>query len=234
MPSSRRDLLGERFARQGLAGRPAESVAAAAASACGLQAQDAAAARLGVRARSATLTEKDVRSALDRHGVVRSWLFRGTIHLVAGADLRWLAALLGPRIRRKYRSRWRQIGLSDGVLERSLEVLPAVLADGPRTRAEIRRGLAGCGLAIDSVDPQADAHVVLHASTWGLVCHATERGREATYALVDDWLPTAHPPDHETTRHWRNSRGGSSLPSPPPRRPTSRRGRACPAGVRSR
>lgn len=191
MPPSRRDLLGERIARHGLAGRPATSVVAAAAAACGLQAQDAAAARLGVRARSATVTDEDVRTSLDQHSVVRSWLLRGTIHLVAGADLRWLAALLGPGIRRKYRSRWRRIALPDDVLERSLELLPAVLAGGPRTRAEIRCGLAELGLTVDSPDPQADAHVVVHASTWGLVCHAGERGRDATFALVDEWLPAA-------------------------------------------
>lgn len=189
MTISRRALLGERIARHGLAGRPAGSVAAAAALTGALQAQDVAAARLGVRARSGTVTEHDVRCALQERSVVRSWLLRGTIHLVASTEYRWLMALLGPQVRRKYRSRWRQIGLSDAVLERSLEVLPAVLAGGTRSRAEIMRGLGEHGLTIDSPDPQAGAHLIVHASACGLVCHATERGRDATFALVDDWLP---------------------------------------------
>ena len=41
---------------------------------------------------------------------------RGTIHLVDTADLRWLVRLIGPAIARKYRTRWRQIGLTDDVL----------------------------------------------------------------------------------------------------------------------
>jgi hypothetical protein len=157
-----------------------------------VQAQDNLAARLGVRARSTGLTDADVVRAIEvDRTIVRTWLMRGTIHLVEARDLRWLVRLLGPVVARKFRTRWRQLGLTDLVLERAIAALPELLADGPRSRQEIRAGLAERGVTLDSPDPQAHTHAVLYASTLGLVCRGPDRGRHATFVLTDDWLPNA-------------------------------------------
>jgi hypothetical protein len=186
------NILGERIARHGFTSRPARTAAEAVALTTAIQAQDHPAARLGVRARSRGLRDADVLEAVgsDR-SVVRTWLMRGTIHLVNTADLRWLVALIGPSIERKYATRWRQLGLSSNVLSHCDRALPEILADGPRTRAEVVAGLAQHGIALDSSDPQAAAHVLGSASCSGLVCRAADRGRTATFALVDDWVPAS-------------------------------------------
>jgi hypothetical protein len=189
---ARRRLLGERIARHGLATRPGDSPAAAAALTTALQAQDNLASRLGVRARSGTATDADVRHAIEvERSVVRTWLMRGTIHLVDATDLRWLVRLIGPAVGRKFRTRWQQLGLTEDVLDRCVEVLPGVLADGPRTRHEIREGLAALGVRLQSPDPQIHTHALVHASTIGLVCRGPDRGRHNTFALLDHWLPSA-------------------------------------------
>jgi hypothetical protein len=159
-----------------------------------LQAQDGSAARLGVRARAADVTEREVVKAIeDDRSITRTWLMRGTIHLVDTADLRWLVRLIGPAVQRQYRTRWRQIGLTDDVLDRSVAVLPELLADGPLTRHEIRGGLAERGIILDSPDPQAHTHAVVHASTTGLICRGPDRGRYNTFALLASWVPHAPP-----------------------------------------
>ena len=187
-------LLGERMARAGLVDRSCPSPDAAAAITGALQAQDNLASRLGVRARSAPATDADVRRAIEHdRTVARTWLMRGTIHLVDTADLRWLVRLIGPQIRRKYRTRWRQLGLTDEVLDRSVAALPGLLADGPLTRSEIRRGLAERGIILESPDPQIHTHVIVHASTTGLICRGPDRGRDSTFVLLDDWVPRAPP-----------------------------------------
>jgi hypothetical protein len=183
MPASA--LLGERIARQGVTERPCRTAAAAAALACGVQAQDAPAAWLGVRARSANLTEAGVLRAVAEARVVRTWLMRGTIHVVDAADVRWLVRLIGPSIERRYRTRWRQIGLTPAVLDRVVATLPDVLSDGPLPRRAIRGALADRGVALDSPDPQVMTHALVHASTLGLVC----RGTGDTFALLGKWLP---------------------------------------------
>lgn len=186
------NILGERMARHGFGERPARTAADAVALTTAIQAQDHPAARLGVRARSRGLREADVLDAesVDR-SVVRTWLMRGTIHLVDSADLRWLVALIGPSIERKFATRWRQLGLTSSVLARCERALVDILADGPRTRAEIVAGLAQRGVVLDSPDPQAAAHVLVCASCSALVCRAADRGRTATFALLDDWVPSS-------------------------------------------
>jgi hypothetical protein len=190
--TSRAALLGERIARHGFVERPCLSPAEACALTTALQAQDSPASRLGVRARAADVTEREVLKAIeDDRSITRTWLMRGTIHLVDTADLRWLVRLIGPAVQRQYRTRWRQIGLTDDVLDRSVAVLPELLAGGPLTRHEIRAGLADRGITLDSPDPQAHTHAVVHASTTGLICRGPDRGRHNTFALLDSWVPDA-------------------------------------------
>jgi hypothetical protein len=185
-----RDVAGERFARHGLAERTCATPVDATAITTAIQAQDNFAARLGLRARAPALTEAEVLHALDvERSIVRTWLMRGTIHLVTASDLRWLVTLIGPSIERKFRTRWSQLGLTDDVLERSVAVLPELLAAGPLTRREIRNGLETRGITLDSPDPQAATHAVVYASAIGLICRGPDRGRESTFVLVDDWLP---------------------------------------------
>jgi hypothetical protein len=172
--------------RHGFVDRPANTVAEAAALTVGLQAQDLRAARLGVRARSATPTEADVEHALDEERtVVRTWLMRNTIHLVPAADTRWLAELFGPLIQRRFASkRWPGLGLTPPVLERVAETAPAILGDGPLTRHDLVAALADHGVAIDPRG-QAPTHALLYLATIGLTCHADGD----RFALIDQWLP---------------------------------------------
>ena len=189
---ARRALLRERFARHGLADRPAASPAAAARWTTALQAQDSLPSRLGVRARASGVSDAGVRAAIETdRSVVRTWLMRGTIHLVDTADLRWLVRLIGPSVRRRYRTRWQQLGLTDDVLDRVLVLLSDVLADGPLPRAAVREGLVARGLRLESPDPQIHTHALVFASTVGLICRGPDAGRDATFTLLDQWVPEA-------------------------------------------
>lgn len=188
MPSAH-PVLGERFARHGFASRPASDVASAAALVCGIQAQDGPAARLGIRARCAGVTDADVVAAIDDRAVVRTWLMRNTIHLVPAADVRWMTALLGPMIRRRFETvRWPQLGLSPQLLDAAAAAAPDVLAGRALDRHEFAAALCEHGVALPP-DPQAATHVLVYLSTIGLTCRGADRGRDATFVLLDDWLP---------------------------------------------
>lgn len=185
------DILGQRIARHGFGDRPATTVAQAARLTTAVQAQDPQAARLGIRSRAAGVTEADVFHAMDvGRSVVRTSLMRATIHLVHADDATWLTALIGPAIARKFQKRWRDLGLTPQLLSSAVAVLPEALADGPRTRAQVVAALAERGVLIDTAD-QAPTHLLLHATTLGLVCRGQDRGREPSFVLVDDWLPDA-------------------------------------------
>src|SRR5215218_8383798 len=116
----------------------------------GVQAQDAPAAALSVRARSAGLTAADVeRARTEDRSVIRTWAMRGTLHLLATEDLGWLLPLLGPVFIRSNQARRLQLGLDDETCERAIRALREVLgAQAPLTRAEIVEQLAGRGISL--------------------------------------------------------------------------------------
>lgn len=185
-------ILPERMSRQGLAGRPARSVVDAVRRSAGLQAQDGPAARLGVRARSTGTDAAAVVAALESdRSVVRTWAMRATVHLLAAQDVRWMARLLGPMIRRRFETvRWPQLGLPAAVLDRAGDLAPAVLADGPLPRLDLLRAFVAAGLDAP-VTAEVATHLALFLSTHGLVCRGPQLGREATFVRVDQWLPAA-------------------------------------------
>ncbi|PZG50599.1 winged helix DNA-binding domain-containing protein [Spongiactinospora gelatinilytica] len=153
-----------------------------------IQAQDATAADLGIRVRGRDISAEDVRAAYeDERSIVRGWFMRGTLHTVPSADARRLLRLLAPRILAATGSRYHRLGLDGGTRERADRLLRRVLAThGPLTRAELTEHLAAVGVRPEG---QAPFHLIRHATLTGVLCHGPRRGDEATYVLLDDWLP---------------------------------------------
>lgn len=187
-----------RLRAQRLGPRPADrttAVADAVRDACGVQAQDAAAAALGVRARSTGLTAADVERALrEERTVVRTWCLRSTLHLVAAEDLHWLLPLTGPVFAARGRRRRLQLGLDDEACDRGLHVLRRELSEGPLTRAALRPRLAAAGIPAEG---QALPHLLLYAALLGLICEGPGTARAPAYVLLEDWLGPLQPPGRE-------------------------------------
>jgi hypothetical protein len=171
-------LLGERLR---------DPLAAVRASA-GIQAQDAAAAALSIRARTTGLMRVDVERALvEERSIVRLWAMRSTIHLVPSEDARWLVDLLGPIGLRGAHRRLGQLGVPEEDRPRAVAAICAALREhGPLTRAELMEHVARAGVETAG---QAAAHLPALAALQGLVCFGPPaRGGKPTYALRDDWL----------------------------------------------
>jgi hypothetical protein len=183
------DLRRLRMRAQRLTGRRPRTVAEVVRAVGGLQAQDTPASRLAVRPRGTGLDEAAVRRACNQdRSVVRTWAMRGTLHMVAAEDVGWLVGLLGPVFAAADRRRRLQLGLDDDLCERALAALPAVLAAGPLSRADLVRGLAAEGVRIDP-SGQAPAHLVGYAALRGLVCRGPDLdGDQASYVLREDWV----------------------------------------------
>ncbi|MEW2490853.1 winged helix DNA-binding domain-containing protein [Streptomyces sp. NPDC048411] len=153
-----------------------------------VQAQDAAAADLGIRVRGQDISAEDIRAAYeDERSIVRGWFMRGTLHTLPSSDARWVLRLLAPRILAATSRRYHQLGLDAGMRERADRLVRRVLAaHGPLTRAELTEHLAAVGVQPEG---QAPFHLIRHAALTGVLCHGPRRGDEATYVLLDDWLP---------------------------------------------
>ena len=162
----------------------------------GLQAQDAPAAALGVRARLAGATASAVAHArFDERSVARTWAMRGTLHLIPADDVRWMVALLGPIGLKRSRKRIAELGVA---APEAVAAVCTALADGPRTRREVAEAVRASGVKLAD-DPQVPSWLIGCAALEGSVIEAAPAGREQTYALTDDWLaPSSEPlPDRE-------------------------------------
>ncbi|HEX6556259.1 MAG TPA: winged helix DNA-binding domain-containing protein [Ktedonobacteraceae bacterium] len=154
---------------------------------CGLQAQDASAAALAVRVRSTGLLNDDVeRARVQERSIVRTWGQRGTLHLLATADLAWLLPLLGPVFIAGNRRRYAELGLDEDTLTRGVRALRAILSNhGPLTRDELVEQLAHQGIQLAG---QARPYLLQHAALEGIICLGPDRGAKPTYVLLSDWL----------------------------------------------
>ena len=178
-----------------LTGPRAGSVAAAAAHLGGLQAQAAPPAQLAIRARTSGLAAADVdRACGTSREVTRTWAMRGTLHMLATRDVRWMTGLLGPVFARRGQRRRAQLGLDDMLCERALAALAVILAGSPPlTRAELVSRLAEEGIRI-GLRTQQPPHLLGYAASRGLICRGPDRpgrGGEPTYVLLDEWAPHA-------------------------------------------
>ncbi|MGW2040863.1 winged helix DNA-binding domain-containing protein [Streptomyces virginiae] len=169
-----------------------DSVAAVLGRVLAVQAQDLPAAELGLRARTRGLTQEAVRRATDtERSAVRGWFMRGTLQLVPAADARWLLALFGPVYLALAARRLRELGLDESLCTRSEQLIAdAIGAEGPLTRARLTDRLTTLG-----VEPKGQSafHLIRHAALAGRICHGPQQGGEATFVLLDDWLPATGP-----------------------------------------
>jgi hypothetical protein len=131
-----------RLRAQRLEPRSTEGAAAVVAATFGIQAQDVRAAGLALRARSRNLAAADG----TQPGIVRTWAWRGTLHLIAEQDVAAVLTLVAPAAIRGTAARWRQLGLDEATYARARVAIGEALADGPLNRPALRDRLSARGI----------------------------------------------------------------------------------------
>jgi len=182
-----------RFTAQLLGDEKADSVEGVVERLLAVQAQDARAFRLAIRARSNGVHVSDVDAALDEGRVVVSWFNRGTLHLVGREDYWWLHELTTPQLATGCRSRLAREGVDPEAAERGVAAIERALAHGPLTRTELRESVT----AAVGVPAQVLPLVLFLASLRGLVVRGPMRGDAQALVLVRDWLGKPPPFDRD-------------------------------------
>ena len=138
-------------------------------------------------------------------------MLRPTWHFVLPRDIRWLLELTGPRVRALNAGMQRKAGLDAAVFRKAEQVLGAALSAGKYlARDELRIELNRAGLRTEG--EFRFAYLLMHAELDGLICSGPRRGKQFTYALLDERAPTARTHDREQalvelTRRYFGSRG---------------------------
>ncbi len=161
----------------------------------GIQAQDMNVAPLQVRVRSSGLTSADVMRAHSHdRSIVRTWVMRGTLHLIPAEDHRWMTALLGPSAFSAGRGRRRELGLDENTLDKAHErAIDILTAEGPLTRQQLGERLAAHDIPVEN---QALHHIVRSGGFLGITTHGPLLdGKTETFVAADSWLAGIERPE---------------------------------------
>jgi len=189
---TRAELVAARLATQRLTGAPFASVGAAVAWFGAVQAQDLRGALWGIGQRVRGATEASVEQAFAMRAIVRTWPMRGTLHAVAAADVHELVGLLAPRVLARAAGRYRELAIDERVLGKARDVLAAALAGGVTlTREELYATLAAAGIPPTG---QRGIHIIGALAMQRVLCLGALRGRQQTFALLDDWIAPPQQP----------------------------------------
>jgi hypothetical protein len=154
-----------------------------------VQAQDYNAGLWAIGQRTADATRADVERALADREIVRTWPMRGTLHIVARDDVRWLTALLATRVLKRAAYRHRQLDLDAKTFAKARAVFEKHLAGGSSlTRPELYAILTRAKIAPGD---QRGPHILTTLAMEGLLCHGAHRGKQPTFTLLDEWVPAS-------------------------------------------
>jgi hypothetical protein len=152
-----------------------------------IQAQDYPAAKWGIGLRLPGTTEGDIEKVIAERSIVRTWALRGTLHLLAAADIRWVLALIRRSVIARHGPYNRRLGLDEAVFAHS--------------RAVMEKALHGCKLltrkelAAILEENKIPTHelrmnfLLYRAALDGVICFGPLRGKQETITLLEEWLP---------------------------------------------
>jgi len=182
------EIAQRRLRNQLLAGaRPADPVAVVRHFGC-VQAQEFAVAKWAVAQRTAPAVDAAAMQRLvDDGAILRTHALRPTWHFVAAADIGWIQALTAPRVHAFSGYYYRQLGVDDELVARTHKVIVGALRGGNQlTRKEVGAALAASG--VEATGGRL-AYIVMRAELDGLIANGAMRGKQHTYALVEERAP---------------------------------------------
>ncbi|NRQ31037.1 winged helix DNA-binding domain-containing protein [Nonomuraea sp. NN258] len=188
---------------------------------CGVQTQVASSAQLAIALRSAEADPGAIDRALwAERTLVKTWVMRGTLHLVPADELADYCAVLST-LRSWEKGAWqRGHGVTAAEISAIIEAVPQALAGPPLTREEL----------VDAVvEVTGDAHLrEALTSGWGALlkplsrlgelCYAPPREGRVTFTAPGQWItgwPRALPPADEAAVRLARAYLGAHGPATP-------------------
>lgn len=149
-----------------------------------MQAQDYPMSKWAIGLRLPNATDESIEAAINDGSVVRTHILRPTWHLVAAQDIRWMLALTAPHIQQLMAYLYRQLELNSAILNRTESIIAKALeGNNHLTRTELMAELEKEGINTSDL---RSAQLMFHVELNGLVCSGAMRGKQITYALMDE------------------------------------------------
>ncbi len=180
-------IIASRLQQQRIAGSALRTPAEVVSWLLAVQAQDYPGSLWAVGLRMQDANEATIERAIARGELVRTWPMRGTLHLLAAADVRWMLELLATRTTALNAARLeRDHALDAAALKRCRKIVEKHLRDGPQRRSSVYEALEAAGIATGN---QRGTNLLGRLSQEGLICGGPRDAKQPTFALLDAWVP---------------------------------------------
>ncbi|MEU3947664.1 winged helix DNA-binding domain-containing protein [Streptomyces sp. NPDC029526] len=184
-------VLAWRLRQQSLAPRGTSSVATLVRELAGVQAQVASSAELALAVRQRKPKADAVQQALDAREVVKTWVMRGTLHLVAVEHVAAYLSLMAAAKTWEKPAWQRTFGVTPEQMTALGEAVDELLAGRSLTRQELTEALVA-QKEFASLEGQLTSGwgTVLKPLAWtGKLCHGPNQGNRITFASPRDRVP---------------------------------------------
>ena len=157
-----------------------------------VQAQEYGHAKWALGLRMHRASDAGIEAAIGDGRILRTHVMRPTWHFVVPDDIRWMLALTAPRVTATIARYNRRLELDASVFRRSQRAIHRALDGGRQlTRQELKAVLQRAGVRTDGV--QRLARIVMQAELDAVICSGARRGKQFTYALLDERVPVSRP-----------------------------------------
>lgn len=179
-----------------------------------VQAQDYAGAKWALGQRIQNATEAALDRSFNAGEILRTHLMRPTWHFVTPADIRWMLMLTAPRVHAANAFMYRNLELDKVTLKKGNAALEKGLQGGRQlTRSELASVFRKAGIIADGLRM---GYFLMYAELEGLLCSGPRRGRQFTYALLEERAPKVNPLRHdealaELVKRYFSTRGPATL-----------------------
>lgn len=180
-----------------------------------IQSQDFAQAKWAIGIREQQLTAAKIEADFDAGKILRTHVLRPTWHFVLPVDIRWMLKLTAPRIKALSKPMHRQLDIDEAILRRSKKIITKALEGGQQlTRKELATLLRKAKVNTDDIRM---SFLMMDAELDGLICSGARKGKQFTYALLEERAPQAldlsgDAAIGELARRYFVSRGPATLP----------------------
>ncbi|MCV2485511.1 winged helix DNA-binding domain-containing protein [Flavobacterium sp. SH_e] len=151
-----------------------------------MQAQDYAMAKWAIGSRC-DFSEKEIEEAINSGKIIRTHILRPTWHFVSAEDIYWMMDLSSPQVKRFTASAAKKFGYDDKKLNQTNNSIEKLLTGNNHlTRNEIMQKL---GITKTASDDFLSSAIMMNAELDGLVCNGKMKGKQITYALLEERVP---------------------------------------------
>lgn len=154
-----------------------------------VQSKDYAGAKWAVGMRLQNATDEVLEQAFTAGSILRTHVMRPTWHFVTPADIRWMLELTAPRVNALAAGMYRNLELDKATFARCNKLLAKALQGGNYLmRTELMAMLERAKIVTTGL---RGAHIMFRAELDGIVCSGPRKGKQFTYALLEERAPQA-------------------------------------------